>query len=84
MQRRSAVFAVAGLNVVSDAVDGSATIADPILHDWPQVRALLGRGSVALGAGDARAATYAAIAEDLIANTATITPARPSGCPKPF
>lgn len=90
VQRRSAVFAVAGLNVVSSSVDGDATIADPVLHDWPQIRALLGRGSVALAASDTTDAArqvvsqYSALVEQLNGNAATITPSRPSGCPKPF
>jgi hypothetical protein len=75
---------VAGLNVVSGSVDGNATIADPVRNDWPQVRALLGRASVALGAGDAGVAAYAALVEKLNANAAAITPARPASCPKPF
>ena len=82
-QRQSAAFVVAGLNVVSESVDGNATLADPVVHDWPQLRGLLGRGSVALGAGEASASQYAAIAERVIANTAMITPAKVSGCPKP-
>lgn len=84
MQRRSAEFTVAALNVVSESIDGNATIADPVRHDWPQVRALLGRASVALGAGDLMAGQYAIVAAKLNANAATITPAKPSGCPKPF
>jgi hypothetical protein len=83
-QRRSAAFVVAALNVVSESIDGNATIADPFRHDWPQTRALLGRGSVALGAGDPAARLYADVAALLNSNAATITPAHPSGCPKPF
>ncbi|MGH7594406.1 MAG: hypothetical protein ACRELE_11235, partial [Gemmatimonadales bacterium] len=84
MQRRAAVLVVAGLNVVSEAVDGDATIADPVQHDWPQIRALLGRGSVALARGNPDADRYTAVIEMLNANAATITPARPAGCGKPF
>ncbi len=83
-QRRSATFVVAALNVVSESIDGNATIADPLRHDWPQTRALLGRGSVALGAGDPSARLYADVAALLNSNAATITPAHPSGCPKPI
>jgi hypothetical protein len=90
VQRRSAVFAVAGLNVVSGATDGSATIADPVVGDWPQIRALLGRGSVALAAADTTAVAqhivvqYVTLVEQLNGNAATITPFRSTGCPKPF
>jgi len=80
-ERRSAALVVAGLNVVSGSVDGNATIADPVRNDWPQVRALLGRASVALGAGDAGVAAYATLVEKLNANAVTITPARPVSCP---
>lgn len=83
-EQLSASFAVAGLNVVSGSVDGNATIADPVRHDWPQIRALLGRASVALAAGTPDAATYGALVARLNANAATITPARPSSCPRPF
>jgi hypothetical protein len=84
VQRRSAALVVAGLNVVSESVDGNATIADPVRNDWPQIRALLGRASVALAAGDAGAAAYATLVEQLNANAANITPARPASCPRPF
>jgi hypothetical protein len=84
MQRNSAALVVAGLNVVSGSVDGNATIADPVKNDWPQIRALLGRGSVALGAADAAVAAYVAVVEKLNANAAMISPAKPAGCPKPF
>jgi hypothetical protein len=84
IQRRSAAFVVAGLNVVSESVDGNATIADPLRNDWPQIRAILGRASVALAAGDAGAAVYATLVEQLNANAANITPARPASCPRPF
>ena len=81
VQRGSAALAVAGLNVVSESIDGNATIADPVLHDWPQVRALLGRASVSLGTGDPRAAEYLAVVGQLNENRATITPVKPASCP---
>ena len=81
LQRRSVPLAVAALNVVSEAIDGNATIADPVLRDWPQIRALLGRASVALGTGNAAAGVYLVAVDKLNANGATITPARPSSCP---
>ena len=82
VQRKSVALTVAGLNVVSESIDGNATIADPVLHDWPQVRALLGRASIALGTGDANAAAYLGLIDKLNSNNATITPVKPAACPK--
>ena len=79
-QRRSAVFAVAGLNIVSGALDGSATIADPVRRDWPELRALLGRGSVALGASEPSANDYATLVDRLNSNSVDITPRNPASC----
>ena len=81
VQRRSVALAVAGLNVVSESIDGNATVADPVFHDWLQIRALLGRASIALGRGDSNAADYLALVDKLNDNAATITPTKPSSCP---
>jgi hypothetical protein len=80
VQRESAALVVAGFNVVSETIDGNATIEDPVDHDWPQVRGLLGRASVALATGDAGVPQYIALVRALNANTATITPVSPATC----
>ncbi len=80
MQRQSAALVVAGLNVVSETIDGNATIQDPVERDWPQVRGILGRASVALATGDTSVPQYIALVRALNANTALITPVDPGGC----
>ena len=89
----SARLAIASLNVAYGGQAADATVEDPVVGDWVAIGTLLTRvsalvGGVAEGTGGDAARSdieaYAALLENLNANTATVTPPDPAACPPPF
>jgi hypothetical protein len=86
-------LATTTLNVTWGTQDGNATVHDPVANDWTSISALLGRVSTFIeahpntsqpSADRTTAEAYRKLLEELNTNAATVTPASPSSCARPF
>jgi hypothetical protein len=91
--RASAQLVVASLNVAFGKQDGNVTMRDAVAGGWTNVsalgtrlRGLVSAHPVTTEPGNFRsdAESYASLLEKLNANALSVTPSRPSSCPKPF
>lgn len=73
----AAQLAATVLNVAFGSQDGDATVKDPVVGDWPSVRALIARVS---GLSGAQAGPYLDVLEKLNTNKAMVTPSKPERC----
>ena len=83
--RESAALAVTGLNVAFGGLDGSATINDPVAHEWTAISALIARvNGLILVHPDSATEAYTHLLDGVNGNSLQMTPSTPAGCPQPF
>lgn len=76
-----ASLALAGLNAEAGALDGKATVKDPVANDWVSIHVLVKRVSDAFAAKKTSAVdAYKPLIDQLNNNTATVTPSTPAAC----
>jgi hypothetical protein len=76
-----ASLAVLGVNIEAGALDGNATVMDPVTNQWVGIRVLLKRiNDAAASQKTAAVDAYLPVLDSLNRNTATITPSNPSQC----
>jgi hypothetical protein len=74
-------MAVLGVNIEAGALDGNATVMDPVTNQWVGLRVLLKRvNDAAASQKTAAVDAYLPVLDALNRNTATITPSNPSQC----
>lgn len=68
-------LALVGLNSECGTLDGSATVVDPVSHDWVSIRALVKRVT-----DSKQPDAYKSLLDQLNHNRATVTPSNPAAC----